>query len=222
MTLDNEKYAWDLGARLAFAQQSADVGQDDYQKTETMDDININLTYRYKGNKRRALHPFARLEYDSEFTSTFNNNTGLNNPKQRILRNVVGLSKQRSFKWPVLELGITAENDFSNNHYQYGLQGRSSGRFPLDDNWRVIYSLTNNFNYYLPTENDTDRELSFKYNMVHELLVPLVGNLSLSVAADFFFFKGKTEINNEPGMSMLMRVGVTYNRLWKPRFQSLF
>jgi hypothetical protein len=221
-TLDTEKSAWDLGFQFAFAQQSADDGTGFYQKTENADDININLTYRYRGKKREAFHPYARIEYDSEFTPTINRSTSLENPRQKILRNVVGLSKGSTFNWPILELGATAENDFGNSNYQYGLQGRSLGRFPLDKNWNVVYSLTNNFNYYLPNKNDSERDLSFKYNMVHEVLVPLFGDISLSVAADLFLFKGKTELNREPGMSMLMKVGLSYNRLWKPRFQSLF
>jgi len=222
MEYDKENYSLELGTNLSFAQQSADIGDGRTQKTETMDDININLTYNFKGSSRKALHPFARLVYDSEFTSTFNTSLDQKNPKQKILRSILGLGKDFSAKWPVLEFGLTAENDFTNSHYQYGVQGRSVGRFPLDKNWHIIYSLTNNFNYYIPTKNDTDRELSFKYNMIHELLIPLHGDISLSVAADFFAFKGKTEINSEPGMSMLMRVGITYNRLWKPRFQPLF
>ena len=222
MTLDKERFAWDLGTRIAFAQQSAEIAEGVTQTTETMDDINLNLTYRFKGKNRKGLHPFARIEYDSEFTSTFNPTIELDNPKQQIMRSVIGLSRQFSLKWPTLEFGVTAENDFARNHYQYGIQGRSRARFPLDKNWLAIYSLTNNFNYYFPTNNDTDRELSFRYNMVHEILVPLFGDLSLNVGADLFFFKGKTDINNKPGMSMLLRVGVTYNRLWKPRFQSLF
>ena len=222
LTMDKERFAWDFGTRLAFAEQRADVGVDEYQKTETMDDVNINLTLRYKGKKSNALAPFARLEYDSEFTPTFNTSTEQNNPRQQILRSTLGLSREYSRNWPVLELGLTGENDFSSKHYQYGVQGRSKGQFPLDKNWHILYLLTNNFNYFFPTANDTDRELSFKYNMIHELLIPLLGNISLSVGADFYFYKGKTEINNDPGMSMLMRVGVTYNRRWKPRFQSLF
>jgi hypothetical protein len=221
-TLDKEKSAWDMGIRMAFAEQSADVGADEYQKTETMDDINFNLTYRYKGNSRKKLHPFARLEYDTEFTPTFNTSLAADNPRQKILRNVVGLSKEFSPRWPIVEFGVTGENDFALNHFQYGLQARTLGRFPLDKYWRTLYTLTNNFNYYFKTPNDTDRELEIKYNMVHELLVPLFGDLSLNVAADFFFFKGKTEINSDPGLSMLFRVGISYNRLWKPRFQSLF
>ena len=222
LIFDKAKYEWVFGTRIAYAQQSADVGAESYQRTEMMDDININLTYSYKGVKRRALHPFFRLVYDSEFTSTFNTSLEVNNPKQQILRSIAGFSKGSSLKWPVLELGLTAENDFSNNHYQYGIQGRSVGRFPLDKNWNVIYSLTNNFNYFLPSQNDTNRDLSFRYNMIHELLVPLYGDISLSIAGDFFFYRGKTEINSEPGMNMLLRLGFTYNRVWKPKYQKLF
>ncbi len=220
--LDMEKSELGFGMRLAFAQQSLALGNGEYQKTENADDINFNITYRLRGRKRESFHPYTRIEYDSEFTPTINRSTGLENAKQKILRNVLGLSKGFTQKWPVLELGVTAENDFSNSNYQYGLQGRSIGRFPLDKNWNVIYSLTNNFNYYLPNKNDSARDLNFKYNMVHEVLIPLFGDISLSVAADLFFFRGKTEINKEPGMSMLMKVGLSYNRLWKPRFQSLF
>ncbi len=220
--LDMEKSELSFGMRLAFAQQSLDLGNNQHQKTENADDINLNITYRLKGRKRESFHPYTRIEYDSEFTPTLNRNTGLENAKQKILRNVIGLSKGFTAKWPVLELGLTAENDFSNSNYQYGLQGRSLGRFPLDKNWNVIYSMTNNFFYYLPNKNDSARDLSFKYNMVHEVLIPLFGDISLSVAADLFFFKGKTEINREPGVSTLMKVGLSYNRLWKPRFQSLF
>lgn len=219
---DRKKALWSFGSRLAFANQSADQGDGIYQKTETMDDLSFNLTYLRKGAKRLALHPFGRLVYDTEFTATLNNQTELNNPKQSILRGIVGLSRGFSLKWPVLEFGLAAENDFSSNHYQYGVQGRSMGRFPLDKYWNVMYVLTNNFNYYLPTNNDTNRELSFKYNMVHELLVPLTNNVSISVAGDFFFFQGKTDINNQPGANMMLRLGLTYNRLWKPKYQPLF
>jgi hypothetical protein len=56
-------------------------------------------------------------------------------------------------------------------------------------------------------------------NMVHELVLPLVDELSLSMAADFFFFQGKVSATRTPGMSMLLRLGLTYDRLWKPRYQ---
>lgn len=221
-SLDKERSELNFGARMAFAQQSLNLDSGLVQKTENADDINFNITYKLRGRKRTSFRPYTRMEYDSEFTPTLNRATGLENSRQKILRNVIGISRGRTLKWPVLELGLHAENDFSNSNYQYGIQGRSFNRFPLDKNWNVLYSLTNNFYYYLPNANDSERDLSIKYNMVHEVLIPLFGDISLSMAADLFFFKGKTAINKEPGMSMLMKVGLTYNRLWKPKFQTLF
>jgi hypothetical protein len=58
--------------------------------------------------------------------------------------------------------------------------------------------------------------------MINELLLPLVDELSLSVAADLFFYQGKVETTSRPGVSLLLRIGLTYDRLWKPRYQPLF
>ena len=114
------------------------------------------------------------------------------------------------------------ENELGQPHVDYGLQGRSDTRFPLGKAGRVSYALRNDITWLLPSKNDTESDLAVRYNMVHELLIPLVDELSLSVAADFFFFKGKVESTSKPGSSMLLRVGITYDRLWKPRYQPLF
>ena len=222
LTQDGANSAWDASLSFGFAKQSAEISNGITQVTENMDDFIFSITYRNKGkNRDRKLEPFLRAEYDTEFTPTINPNTLENNPRQKILRGLTGFTKRRTLNWPILEIGITVENDFANKFYQYGIQGRSLGRFPLDKRWRAVYSITNNFNYYFPKSNDSERELSFKLNSIHELLVPLFGDLSISAAADFFFFRGKLNINNDPGMSMLFRVGISYNRLWKPKFQPL-
>jgi hypothetical protein len=86
----------------------------------------------------------------------------------------------------------------------------------------VVYHLRNDATYFLPSGRDTESDLALRYNMVHEVVIPLVDELSLSMAADFFFFKGKVDATRTPGASMLLRVGLTYDRLWKPRYQPLF
>lgn len=58
--------------------------------------------------------------------------------------------------------------------------------------------------------------------MVHEIEIPIAGELSLSIAADLFAFKGKVDATRQPGFSALLRVGLTYDRLWKPRYQPFF
>ena len=88
--------------------------------------------------------------------------------------------------------------------------------------WHIFYPLTNNFNYYLPTANYTERELSIRFNMVYELLTPLYGDISLNVGADSFLYRGILKFNNKPWLDMLMRIGIMYNRVWEPEFQPLF
>ncbi len=221
MTYDAPKAAWDLGVKFGFAKQSAEKNGGEKQISESLDDILINLTHRFKGKRNFKFQPLARMEYDSEFTATVNKKTGNKNQKQRTLRAVVGINKKPTAKWPRRELAFTAENDFASKHDQYGFQYHSRGRFPLDLGWKVIYNLTHNINYHLPSKDDTARELSFKINSIHELQIPLFGDISMTFTADFFIFRGKLDINKRPGLSMLYRVGLTYDRLWKPKYQPL-
>jgi hypothetical protein len=84
---------------------------------------------------------------------------------------------------------------------------------------RPTYRLQNDITYLFPAGRDGPTNLALRYNMLHEILIPLVDELSLSVAADLFFFQGKVAETRKPGASSLLRVGVTYDRLWKPRYQ---
>jgi len=217
---DALKSALDWTVNFGYARIST-IQEDGAQEiTENMDDLLLSMSYRYKGLKKlKAFQPFLRGEYDTEFSRTLNKETNTLNPRQSILRGIMGITRESSKTWRVLEAGLNWEFDFATGHAQYGVQLRSVGRFPLDNQWRVVYSLTNSFDYYFPTKDDTDRELSIRYNMINELFIPLFGEVSLSVSADFFVFKGKLPTNNDLGMSMLFRLGVTYNRIWKPRFQ---
>jgi hypothetical protein len=129
--------------------------------------------------------------------------------------------------WRRVELGVAVENDFGRPNPQLGLQGRADLVRPFGegghaDGSRPTYRMRNDLAYFLPASKDTEADLALRYNMVHELLVPLVDELSLSIAADFFFFQGKVKATSTPGMSMLLRLGVTYDRLWKPRYQPFF
>lgn len=58
--------------------------------------------------------------------------------------------------------------------------------------------------------------------MMHELLIPLFEELSLSIAADVLAFRGKVPLTERLGVSAILRVGLTYDRLWKPRYQPFF
>ncbi len=86
---------------------------------------------------------------------------------------------------------------------------------PLKEHFRWAFKVNNRFvlheNGRMKRSKD-GQPVALREFMIHEILIPLLGNVSLNVGADFFFFKGKTAVNSEPGLSMRMRVGVTYNR----------
>lgn len=218
-TIDGFKSALDLGLSLAYAQQNAELANNVQQITESADDIKLDLTYR---NKSQAVFQlFVRSQYDTEFTPTINPATQEKNVIQQALRGVFGVIRKPHPKWRNVELASILEQDFGQDKAQFGFTGRADGRFFIGKS-QVIYTLRNEATYFMQSKKDTNRDLALKYNMVHELLVPLVDELALSIAADFFFYKGKVQETETPGMSMLLRVGITYDRLWKPRYQPLF
>lgn len=228
LTKERRRSATDLGLQLAFAQQR--VTDDGTTETiETADDIKIDLTQRLSRSSERGRRvlPFVRGLYDTEFSATVNRTTKVRNPKQQSVRVVTGLLLNPGPTLRRGDVGIVAENDFGRPNLQYGLQARADLERPVGaagptGRGRMTYRLRNDLTYFLPTRNDRVADLALRYNMVHELLVPLVDELSLSVAADLFFFQGKVPQTREPGMSTLLRVGLTYDRLWKPRYQPFF
>ena len=83
----------------------------------------------------------------------------------------------------------------------------------------MLYRLTNDMTYFFPAPLDTDANLSLRYNQIHDIVVPLVDELSLAVSADLLFYQGKMPGSRTLGTASQLRVGITYDRLWKPRYQ---
>ena len=145
---------------------------------------------------------------------------------------VVSGSRKVNFTSPTLtwsrrEIAIAAENDFGRPNLQYGIEARFDFARRLGGAGRVgaaqvSYRMRNDLTYFFPSPRDTDANLALRYGMAHEFLIPLVDELSLSVTADFFFFQGKVAATRAPGMSSQLRIGLTYDRLWKPRYQPFF
>lgn len=211
--------ATDLGVGFAFAQQHVTGGAAGV--LETADDIKLDLTFRPSGvaSGGRRVQPFVRGLFDTEFSPTINQATGLANPRQLSLRAVGGVQWQPRGAWRRADAGLVLENDFSRPNPQAGLQARADLERRVGTGGAMTYRLRNDLTYFLPTGQDTPADLALRYNMVHELLVPLVDELSLSISADLFFFQGKVPATRALGTSSQLRVGLTYDRLWKPRYQ---
>lgn len=214
--------AAELGMTLAYARQSSTLPTGANQVNESADDFKLDLTVRPQGNAGAKPGLFVRGIFDSEFTPTVDPGTGAENPRQLAVRGVAGLMLPPQRYWRRAEAGAVVEQDFGRPNVQYGVQARTDLRRPLGSARGLVYRWRNDVTYFFPSSRDGESQLALRYNMVHELLVPLVDELALSIAADSFIYMGKVSANREPGYSVLLRVGLTYNRLWKPRYQPLF
>lgn len=224
LTQDRRVFATDLGATVAYSRQSATLASGVKQVSEAADDLKLDLTLRPKTAGKIAwnVQPFVRGLFDTEFTPTVNPSTGKDNRRQLALRGVAGGMFAPRRHRRMLELGLAIENDFQQQNLQLGFQARADFVYPIGPLGRVSYRMRNDALYFFPTSRDRASHLALRYNMVHEVVVPLVDELSLSIAADVFIFKGKVDSTHRPAASVLLRVGLTYDRLWKPRYQPLF
>lgn len=229
LTHERRVTATDVGLTVAYARQGV-PGPDSPPATETADDLALDVTLRpsaLTASPGRWV-PFVRGVYDTEFTPTDDPVTHEKNPRQMAMRATGGYLRVPSGALRRVELGLAAENDLGRPNAQYGAQAivdlerRFGGGSRRNVGGDLTYRMHNDATYFLPSPNDTPSNLALRYNMVHEISVPLVDELALSVAADFFFFQGKVRSNRRPGATMLLRVGLTYDRLWKPRYQPFF
>jgi hypothetical protein len=222
LSFDRQRTGVDLGARVAYAKQSTEVVSGGYADSETADDIKVDLTLRRKiAGARRQAQPFLRAIVDSEFTATVGA-SGIANPHELRLQGVGGLLLVPGPHWRTLEIGAVVEQDVAVGHLEFGARVSSDQIWAFGPMGRLTYRLLNDFTYLFPGARDRASDLSVRYDLTSEIQIPLADELALSVAADLFVFKGKVEETREPGASLLMRVGLTYDRLWKPRYQPLF
>jgi hypothetical protein len=218
---DRPKSATDVGLLVAFAEQhmSGDRGR---QITETADDIKLDVTLRPSSRTQDTRwHPFVRGLFDSEFTPTRNALTGASNARQLAVRGVAGWLRMPSPTVRRAELGLAVENDFARPNVQVGVQGRAEIVRAIAGTGAgaATYRWINDLTYLFPSRLDNEQNLALRYGMIHEIIVPLVDELSFSVSADVLFFQGKVAATRRPGASAQLRVGLTYDRLWKPRYQ---
>ncbi len=225
-THERRASATDFGLGIAFGEQHLKTGTGT-SVIETADDIKFDLTLRpsLRGDGP-TWQPFVRGLFDTEFTPTVDANGG-RNARQLALRGIGGLLRRPTPTIRRAEAALIVENDFGRPNVQFGLQlradlARSFSGLRRREVGGVTYRMFNDLTYLLPARLDTDQNLALRYSQIHELTVPLVDELSLTVAADLLLFQGKVAATRTPGTSALLRVGLTYDRLWKPRYQPFF
>lgn len=222
---DRQRLGLDAGVNAAFSRTSLTSNRTGRTSVaETADDFKVDFTLRQKRRADAAWQPqpFLRAIFDSEFTQTTNPFTGALNRRQDLMRMMGGVSLAPLQRWTTLEAGLTLEKDIAYDSVEVGVEASAGFRRPMARLGQVTYRWDNTFTYFLPTRSDDASDLGMTYRTIHELLIPLVDELSLSVAGDVYVFRGKIAITNKVGVSTLVRIGLTYDRLWKPRYQPFF
>lgn len=224
LTSDLEKYGIDLGVVTAFSRQSGTRSQTNQRfKIETVDDLQLDATLRRKlsTTNRWNPQPFLRTIFDTEYTPTINRSTGSPNPRQGLVRSVGGLQVSPG-RWNVVHVGLVFENEAEFDSRELGMEFRADYRRQFGASGSLRYRSSNQLNYFFPASNDDETDLGFVYATVQEVTIPLVDELSLSLAADVFVFRGKIPSMRTYGASAILRIGLTYDRLWKPEYQPFF
>lgn len=224
LTHDRRRLGLDLGTTASYSKQSADDASGATVVTESADDLRFELTARRKPPtpESRRPQPFLTGSFSTEFSPSLNPTTGVKNPRRKLLRGVGGLMLPPREHWPHVQLGLVVEDDLALDNVETGLELKAEYTRKLGPLANIEYRFRNGATYFLPSDKDDTTDLGLSYNMVHEVLIPFAGELSLSVAADLLFYRGKLPVTSKLGTNAILRVGITYNRLWKPRYQPFF
>jgi hypothetical protein len=235
ISYDRQKTGYDFTLSTAFTNQvQRDVALPDGSTgtliTETADDLKFELKMRFKLDEGLAWkpQPFLGAVFDTEFTPTVQPDGVTQNPRQQDLRGLAGVLLAPSATWKKIQLAATLRDNLPTQNLQAGVDIKTEYVKALPSLGKLSYRLTNDVIYLFIVPNPDPTALSLRYNMVHEILLPFLEDLSFSVAADVLVFRGEIASgdpaldSSEVGVNAILRFGITYNRLWKPRYQSLF
>ena len=221
---DLRKAGTDLTVSSAFSQQVVDD-----VRTESSDDLKFDLKERFKlkpGIKWNP-QPFLGATFDTEYTPTQSVDAAgvvTVNPRQEDLSALGGFQLSPGHNITKLQLAAVATQSFGVGQTapKVGINLETEYKKALPKFGKLSYRWTNVVNYFPVIPSPTETGLKLRYNMVHELLLPFLLDLSASVAVDLLIFQGEVEATDEVGVNGILRFGLTYDRFWKPKYQSLF
>lgn len=237
---DVRKVGVDFGVNTAFSNQiQRDVIINDEEVdlliTETADDLKFNTKLRFKlaPGKKWNPQPFLGAVFDSEFSPVVQAD-GTENPRQLDLSGLTGVTTAPSDTWTKLQPSAIFTQSFTGgiNAFKLGLNLETEYKKALPKLGKLSFRWTNNASYFpvIPTPNPAG--LRLRYNAVFEFLLPFLEDLSASFAIDALVFQGEIseddpavdgdQTNDDLGATVIFRAGLTYDRFWKPKYQSLF
>lgn len=228
--LDNQWMGWTNAIQakyegLSILDQSAADALSRF--TETQDDLLFSSELRLRLFKfllfdtQIPLTPFIEGVYDTEFTPTVNTETQLSNPLQSELRGVFGLSIPSGDQLKSFKTGLALRRDLNvPNNLEGGVDLKLVHEQPI--NTGLTWKNNIDARYFLPSPNDNASSLGLTAQWISALHLSLTDNLSLRFFADAYLFQGKLPETAQLGASVMLGVGLGYDRLWKPFYEPLF
>jgi len=167
------------------------------------------------------LIPFVEGIYDTAFTPTINSETQQPNPLQSELRGVLGLSVPASGQLKTFKTGLALRRDFNvPDNLEGGLDLKWVYEQPLGS--ALLWSNDLDVRYFFPSPNDNASSLGLTAQWISAVKFSLTDNLSLRFYADSYLFQGKLPGHSELGASVILGVGLGFDRVWKPYYEPLF
>lgn len=227
LIFDNANLSWTQSLLAKYEGLSLlDESSQQTKFTENQDDLlfsselQLHLFQLPLAGKELQLIPYLETTYDTEFTPTLQPNTGQSNPQQAELSGIVGLTIPPGPLLKAFKTGLALRRDFNvPNNLELGLQFKFDHELPLSTDLKWTNSLE--LKYYLPSVNDNASSLGLIGQWISAVKVALTDNLSLRFFADAYVFQGKLPTTSELGSSVILGVGLAYDRLWKPFYEPL-
>ncbi len=228
--IENSWLGWTNAVQARFEGLSVlEVTEDESNErfTENQDDLRFSSELEFRLLKfslfdtALPLTPFIEGVYDTEFTPTINADTQMRNPIQSELRGVFGLGMPPGPRLKTFKTGLALRRDFNvPNNIEGGVDFKLVHEQPINAGLRWNNDV--DFRYFFPSPNDNASSLGLTAQWVSSVNLLLTDNLSLRFFADSYVFQGKLPSTSQIGASVILGVGLGYDRLWKPFYEPLF
>lgn len=209
-------FAWDNRLRAELSQWVFDSSEGS-DRQEPSDDLVLTSELRFSAFevnivKAGSITPFVQGVLDSEFTPTENPTTGDDNPRQMLLRALLGLVAEPGAILREVRLGTVIERDTVNDISDIGFQASYELRWPLPE--KLTWESTFETRYFLPNRADDESTLGLIVQAVNRMLVPVGGWFDLFFYVDLYAARGKTNTTDAIGVSWDFGAGVDVARLF--------
>ncbi len=203
---DDADIAWETRAKAAYQQ----VKLDDVER-EPVDDLLVYTELRFNSisldlaNDAWPLVPFARFEYDTEFTAV-DDPAGGKLPHQHLLREQAGFSLTSTTPFREFRLFVLAQQDVGSGPVaDVGIGAELKLRLEVSI---VVLTSESKARYLFEDSDDRAIDLGLVIQSDNRITTPLTEWLSIYAFADLFFVRGKVAGLKEIAGSTIIGVGL--------------